>query len=104
MKTFRAITFTTLSLLSAQSLAFVECPQAKVKYVQPDSDRVYIQLEGQNWQSLGLYTEPGTDQKMSIALAALAADKEVLLRFPDGHDANCAASATTTAKMIRIIR
>ena len=60
-----------LSLFVSNSYASVECPVAKVKYVQPDANLVYVQLEGQNWQSLGAYGDPGTSEKMSVALAAL---------------------------------
>ena len=93
-----------LGFMSCQIQAAVDCPAAKVKNVQPDKDRVYIQLEGQAWQSLGMYGQPGTEEKMSVALTALATEKSVILRFPDGSDSTCATEVPTTATMIRISR
>jgi len=102
LTTFHASLGFTLMALSFPSHAWVNCPESTVKYVQPDTDRVYVQLEGQNWQSLGLYSQPGTSEKMSVALTAMASGKMVILRFPDGHDASCSTSATAAALMIRI--
>lgn len=100
---FKTLTSIAMLTLSCTSFAYVQCPEAKVQYVQPDTDRVYIQLEGQKWQSLGMYESAGTSEKMAVALAAFASGKKVLLRFPDGHDPDCSASATTPVLMIRIM-
>ena len=83
--------------------ASVDCPKAKIEYIQPDTDFVYIRLEGQNWQRLGDYTQPSTPAKLSIALAAHASGKKVLIRYPDGHDSECNTfNKTVNALMIRI--
>ncbi|MGP9800278.1 hypothetical protein [Rheinheimera sp. NSM] len=92
-----------IALLSKSAFAYVDCPSSSVKYIQPDEDRVYVQLEGQNWQRLGDYTQPSMNAKLSIALAAHATGKKVKIRFPDGHDASCNTfNNNVNATMIRI--
>ena len=88
---------------STQLLAYVDCPTSTVKYIQPDEEWVYIQLEGQNWQRLGDYNQPSLNAKLSVALAAFASGKRVKLRFPDGQDATCNTfNDDVNALMIRI--
>jgi len=90
-------------ILPLSAMAYVDCPSAKVKYIQPDETLVFIQLEGQDWQKLGDYTEPSLNAKLSVALAAFASRKKVKLRFPDGHNPNCSSfNSDVSARMIRI--
>ncbi|MFL0803837.1 MAG: hypothetical protein K6L81_08965 [Agarilytica sp.] len=96
--------FTLVALLSSTyTFAYVDCPKAKVKHIQPDVGWVYIQLEGQDWQRLGDYDEKSLSSKVSIALSAFASGKEVMLRFPDGHNSECTSfNNTVNAWAIRI--
>ena len=90
-----------LLFLSFRVNAYVSCPSAKVMYIQPQNDIVFILLEG---QELGSYEEPSLPSKLSVALTAHSTGKKVILRFPDGHDANCAVfNASVSSMMIRLL-
>ncbi|WP_054113233.1 hypothetical protein [Marinagarivorans algicola] len=95
--------FVVFLCFSSAVSATVDCPKARVESIQPDIDFIYIRLEGQNWQRLGNYSQPSTPSKLSVALAAHASGKKVLIRFPDGHNAECSSfNKTVDALMIRI--
>ena len=94
---------TILGIASASANAYVDCPLSTVKYIQADSGKVYIQLEGQDWQKLGDYSEPSMEAKLSVAMYAHASLKKVKLRFPDGHNATCSLfNESVSAIMIRV--
>ena len=106
-KSFRMIDAASvifLLFLSFRVNAYVSCPSAKVMYIQPQNDIDFILLEGQEWQKLGSYEEPSLPSKLSVALTAHSTGKKVILRFPDGHDANCAVfNASVSSMMIRLL-
>ena len=101
----KKIYLSLLTLLMSMNVhETVSCPAAKVEHIQPDADLVFIKLEGQDWQKLGGYEEPSINAKLSVALAAFATEKEVVLRFPAGHDSECSEfNKTTSSIMIRIL-
>ena len=100
----KSLIFILTLLVPCIGYSYVDCPVAKVKYIQPDKNWVYIMLEGQDWQRLGDYNEPSLDAKMSVALAAFASGKRVKLRYPDGHNATCSEfNQSVNATAIRIV-
>ncbi len=100
---YKGVLLVIFLCFSSTVKASVDCPKARVESIQPDIDFVYIRLEGQDWQRLGSYSQPSTSSKLSVALAAQASGKEVLIRFPDGHNAKCNSfNNKVDALMIRL--
>lgn len=89
------------SVVSPDALA-IDCGPARVIHIQIENNGVLVFLEGQSWHLVGLYSQPGTKEKYAALLAAQMADKQVVVRYPDGLD--CAAQDFgTPSQMVRTL-
>ena len=57
-------------LPAANVWAKTKCPAAKIQQVYSTEDKVFIQLEGQAWQTLGTKSDVDTAMKLNMALRA----------------------------------
>jgi len=87
-------------LVHGTTFASVDCPAAKVNYLQIEGSVIYVNLEGQNWHLLGQIDTVGTKERYSALLAAQMSGKKVVLRYPDGYDCS-AYELTVPAMMVR---
>ena len=69
-----------LLMVSFSSLAAKKCDEAKVQHIQKTQDKVLVQLEGQNWQTLGLTDDADLAKKIKRLNA------NVILSFDSKHD------------------
>ena len=78
-------------LLSSVCMATdaIYCNPGKVLNIQSQTGNVVIQVSGLGWQQLGLYSDPIMNSRLSIALAAQASGKDLMLAFPLGSNVVC---------------
>lgn len=61
----------------------IYCSAGKVMDIQSQTGNVVVNISGGvGWKHLGSYSDPALPSRMSIALAAQASDKNVMLAFP----------------------
>ena len=78
----------------------IDCPKAKVLYLQVEVNSILVWLEGQNWHRVGSPADDSAKAMYSALLAAQMASRPVILRYPDGYD--CAGyNLVIPAKMVR---
>ena len=79
----------SLSLLAFNAFATEDC-KSTVEHIQINDDgRILIFLSGQNWHLLSDSTSDlSSKEKLSMALAAQASSREIMLRYPVGYDCN----------------
>ena len=89
---------TTLAIVAFMPAANVwaktKCPAAKIQQVYSTEDKVFIQLEGQAWQTLGVKSDADTAMKLNMALRAKQQEQVVELQM-DGNIDNTCLSADT---------
>ena len=82
-------------LPAANVWAKTKCPAAKIQQVYTTNDKVFIQLEGQAWQTLGLKTDSETDMKLNMALRAKQQEQIVELQMDGNIDDACLSADTS---------
>ncbi len=73
-------------LVSFSSIAAKKCDEAKVQHIQKTQDKVLVQLEGQNWQTLGLTDDEDLKKKIKRLNKAKRLNANVILKFDNQHD------------------
>ena len=69
-------------LFASITSAGTQCSPAKITGVQVTDTNVVVKRNNE-WHLLGVFTDPGMDQKLSTLLAAHASAKNVVLKFLD---------------------
>lgn len=90
-----------LMLVSGPVNASIDCPVGLVEYVQPQKSSILYRQNG-TWRRLGAPDGPGVDEMYAALLAAMMADREVVVRYPDGFDCT-ATDYGTDALMVRVL-
>jgi hypothetical protein len=81
--------------------AKTKCPAAKIQQVYSTEGKVFIQLEGQAWQTLGTKSDADTAMKLNMALRAKQQEQVVELQM-DGNIDNTCLSADTNIYVDKI--
>ena len=82
-------------LPTANAWAKTKCPAAKIQQVYSTEDKVFIQLEGQAWQTLGAKSDADTAMKLNMALRAKQQDQIVELQMDGNIDDSCLSADTS---------
>jgi hypothetical protein len=82
-------------LSAANVWAKTKCPAAKIQQVYSTEDKVFIQLEGQAWQTLGAKSDADTAMKLNMALRAKQQEQIVELQMDGNIDDTCLSSDTS---------
>jgi hypothetical protein len=82
-------------LPAANVLAKTKCPAAKIQQVYSTEDKVFIQLEGQAWQTLGAKSDADTAMKLNMALRAKQQEQIVELQMDGNIDDTCLSADTS---------
>ena len=95
MKKVILITMALAAFLPAtNALAKTKCPAAKIQQVYSTEDKVFIQLEGQAWQTLGAKSDVDTAMKLNMALRAKQQEQVVELQMDGNIDKTCLSADT----------
>ena len=81
-------------LPAANVWAKTKCPAAKIQQVYSTEDKVFIQLEGQAWQTLGAKSDVDTAMKLNMALRAKQQEQIVELQMDGNIDKTCLSADT----------
>lgn len=72
---FNLVLFSFLFVISNQVFSSVNCPAAKVEYIQIEGSKILLHPENQQWHLLGNPETLGAREKYSAVLAAQMAGK-----------------------------
>jgi hypothetical protein len=94
-KVILAIMAVAACVPTANLWAKTKCPAAKIQQVYSTEDKVFIQLEGQAWQTLGIKTDTETNMKLNMALRAKQQEQIVELQMDGNIDDACLSADTS---------
>lgn len=81
--------FLSILFFSVSAFSDTACPKGKIDKITIENTKIMYTQEGTNYRTLGLTTEAGVPEKLSIMLAAQMSGKEVTIIYSaDGY--NCA--------------
>lgn len=84
----RVLTLLSVLTYAVTGYAITECEPAEINGVQVTDTNVVVKTNNE-WHLVGVFSDPGMKEKLSLLLAAHASGKEVVLKFiGDGYNCN----------------